>query len=73
MKANIKMLIECMTVRFLHNNEALKRLYQRIGHTPNFGPIFLGKKCGLSTGKYGTSERDFVGDWSICGAVRSLR
>ena len=28
-------------------------LYPRIGRTPNFGPIFLGKKCGLSAGIYG--------------------
>ena len=31
-----------------------KRLYQRIGRNPNFGPIFSGKKCGLSAGKYGS-------------------
>ena len=24
-----------------------------MGRNPNFGPIFSGKKCGLSAGKYG--------------------
>ena len=31
-----------------------KRLYQHIGRNPNSGPIFSGKKCGLSAGKYGS-------------------
>ena len=37
----------------MHFNEVSKRLYPRIGRNPNFGPIFSGKKCGLSAGKYG--------------------
>ena len=38
----------------MHINEVSKRLYPRISRNPNFGPIFPGKKCGLSAGKYGT-------------------
>ena len=37
----------------MHINEVSKRLYPRISRNPNFGPIFPGKKCGLSAGKYG--------------------
>jgi len=39
----------------VHINEVSKRLYPRISRNPNFGTIFLLKKCSLSTGKYGTS------------------
>ena len=38
----------------MHINEVSKRLYPRISRNSNFGPIFPGKKCGLSAGKYGT-------------------
>ena len=37
----------------MHINEVSKRLYPHIGRNPNFGPIFSGKKWGLSAGKYG--------------------
>ena len=42
----------------MHINEVSKRLYPRISRNPNFVPIFPGKKCGLSAGKYGTCTKE---------------
>ena len=37
-----------------------KRLYPRIIRNPNFGPIYLLKKCSLSTGKYGNQKQAVI-------------
>ena len=42
----------------LHINEVSKCFYPSIGGNPNFGYIFLGKKCSLSVVKYSTCNLD---------------
>ena len=39
-------------------------MFPQLSHTPDFEQRFLEKRCGLSAGVYGTSERNYLSEFS---------